>query len=189
LEQEKREQMRQGSGGMISSAPEEPLLSDFDFERLKADVLSSSTLPVSLSPPNVVGMMRNQQSAPVQEWQMESQMVTLRAPEPQMDPHINQHPPPAPPGSAALANISRLPLHIQAPPNPPEHPTTEQERQMQIQYEQWIYAQTQVLGLHLKCFETEVTKLRKTKKVRLNNKLKLKKDCKITDPFFFCFSH
>ena len=56
LEQEKREQQRQGPG-LMGAAPEEPLLSDFDFERLKADVLSSSNLPVSLSPPNVSGMI------------------------------------------------------------------------------------------------------------------------------------
>jgi len=57
LEQEKREQQKQiPAPGLMGAAPEEPLLSDFDFERLKADVLSSSNLPVSLSPPNVVGM-------------------------------------------------------------------------------------------------------------------------------------
>jgi len=54
LEQEKREQLRQGSG-LINAAPEEPLLSDFEFERLKADVFSTTNLPVSISPPNVVG--------------------------------------------------------------------------------------------------------------------------------------
>ena len=54
LEQEKREQQRQGPS-LMGAAPEEPLLSDFDFERLKADVLGSSSLPVSLSPPNNPG--------------------------------------------------------------------------------------------------------------------------------------
>lgn len=176
LEQEKREQLRQSSG-LIGAAPEEPLLSDFDFERLKADVLSSSNLPVSLSPPTVaggrVGGMRAvggcQQG---QEWQIDNQMGN-RVPEPphpdQQQQHLGSHPlPPAlpPQGTSALANISRLPVHLTAPPAPPEHPTTEQERQMQIQYEQWLYGQQQVLTVHLKCFETEVNKLRKVKKVR-----------------------
>lgn len=54
LEQEKREQQRQVPNQVLmGAAPEEPLLSDLDFERLKADVLASSALPVSLSPPNV----------------------------------------------------------------------------------------------------------------------------------------
>jgi hypothetical protein len=54
LEQEKREQLRQGSG-LINAAPEEPLLSDIEFESLKADVFSTSNLPVSISPPSLVG--------------------------------------------------------------------------------------------------------------------------------------
>lgn len=130
LEQEKREQQRQNSG-LIGAAPEEPLLSDFDFERLKADVLSSST--VSLSPPNVVGMMRTQ-PASMQEWQIDNQM-SLRPSELHVEPHAVP-PHQVPPGSLAMANISRLPPHLPPPANPPDHPTTEQERQMQIQYEQ-----------------------------------------------------
>lgn len=54
LEQEKREQQRQGPM-LINAGTDEPLLSDFDFERLKADVLSSNNLPTSLSPPNLPG--------------------------------------------------------------------------------------------------------------------------------------
>lgn len=177
LEQEKREQLRQNSG-LIGAAPEEPLLSDFDFERLKADVLSSSNLPVSLSPPTVVAGMRNQQQCPpqqvIQEWQMDNQMM-MRGPDPphlEQTQHVGPHPsashlPPGPStGASAAANIARLPMHLTAPPTPPEHPTNEQERQLQIQYEQWLHGQQHVLSVHLKCFETEVNKLRKIKKVK-----------------------
>jgi len=54
---------------------------------------------------------------------------------------------------------------IPAPPTPPEHPTTDAERQMQLQYEQWLYHQQHVLSMQLKYFEAEVHKLRKVKKV------------------------
>jgi len=64
---------------------------------------------------------------------------------------------------------------IPAPPNPPEHPTTEQERQQQFQYEQWLYRQERVLDMQLKGVEGEVHKLRKQKKVGF-----------ITDKFLYC---
>lgn len=51
------------------------------------------------------------------------------------------------------------------PPLPPETIVTEQDRQIQVTYEQWLTQQHNVLGEQLKYYETEVTKLRKVKKV------------------------
>lgn len=67
-------------------------------------------------------------------------------------------------------NNSNSPMRIQmpllpAPPVPPDHPTNDQERQMQIQYEQWICHQQQILYLQQKYYDEEVSKLRKIKKV------------------------
>lgn len=62
-------------------------------------------------------------------------------------------------------NIPLLP----APPLPPEHIVTEQDRQTQIHYEQWLNHQNQILTQQLKYYETEVQKLRKIKK-SLNSK-------------------
>lgn len=43
----------------------------------------------------------------------------------------------------------------------------EQDRQIQLQYEQWLNHQHQVLTQQLKYYETEVQKLRKIRKVRI----------------------
>lgn len=58
-------------------------------------------------------------------------------------------------------NASLLP----APPLPPEHIVTEQDRQIQLHYEQWLNHQNAVLTQQLKYYETEVQKLRKIRKV------------------------
>lgn len=208
LEQEKREQQKQlppHAPGLMGAAPEEPLLSDFDFERLKADVLSSSNLPVSLSPPNMVGnamptqqpgvfirsatgqLSQMQGVAPPQHWQIESgpngqQIVSQQQhqpPPPVLQPGPStpggmdvQHGPlgggtPGTQGNQMRMNLTLLP----PPPLPPEHITSEQDRQIQIQYEQWLFQQQQQLAMNLKAVETEVAKLRKQKKT-INGKLR-----------------
>ncbi|CAG7629500.1 unnamed protein product [Allacma fusca] len=191
LEQEKREQQRQGPG-LMGAAPEEPLLSDFDFERLKADVLSSSNLPVSLSPPTVQGQVilpppaqpgkfnrgipqLNQSTG--SDWQVESDNVIVNRRN--LNQNVEHSPIPLHPALAQSSgsNLSAPPNRVAsfpmpslpAPPTPPEHPATEQERQMQIQYEQWLYHQQNILSTQLKYFEGEVNKLRKGKK-SLNSK-------------------
>lgn len=63
----------------------------------------------------------------------------------------------------ATFNISQIP----APPTPPENIVNEQDRQIQLQYEQWLNHQHQVLTQQLKYYETEVQKLRKIRKVRI----------------------
>lgn len=63
----------------------------------------------------------------------------------------------------ATFNITQIP----APPTPPETIANEQDRQAQVQYEQWLNHQHQVLTQQLKYYETEVQKLRKIRKVRI----------------------
>jgi hypothetical protein len=60
-----------------------------------------------------------------------------------------------------LFNAPLLP----APPLPPENIMTEQDRQTQIHYEQWLNHQNQIVTSQLKYYETEVSKLRKIRKV------------------------
>lgn len=55
--------------------------------------------------------------------------------------------------------------HLPAPPMPPENIISEQDRQVQLQYEQWMNHQNSILTQQLKYYETEVQKLRKAKKV------------------------
>jgi len=70
----------------------------------------------------------------------------------------------------ATFNIPQIP----APPTPPENIVNEQDRQMQLQYDQWLNHQNQVLTQQLKYYEAEVQKLRKIRKV-INFKLKSNK--------------
>jgi hypothetical protein len=46
---------------------------------------------------------------------------------------------------------------------------TEQDRQTQIHYEQWLNHQNQIVTSQLKYYETEVSKLRKIRKVSLQS--------------------
>ncbi|XP_024080404.1 histone-lysine N-methyltransferase 2D-like isoform X6 [Cimex lectularius] len=72
-------------------------------------------------------------------------------------PHCNQ-------------NVQLLNIPVQpAPPAPPECIVTEQDRQTQMQYEQWLQTNNIVLTQQLKYYESEVQKLRKVRK-SLNSK-------------------
>lgn len=64
----------------------------------------------------------------------------------------------------ATLNVRQIP----APPTPPDVISNEQDRQTQLQYEHWLNNQSQVLNEQLQYYETEVLKLRKMKKVKLN---------------------
>lgn len=61
---------------------------------------------------------------------------------------------------------------LQQPPLPPDIIITDHDRQLQIAYEQWLYAQNNVLTAQLKYYETEVMKLRKVRK-SLNSKQRM----------------
>lgn len=66
-------------------------------------------------------------------------------------------------------SAGRVPLfnapHLPTPPLPPENIMTEQDRQTQLHYEQWLNHQNQIVSSQLKYYETEVSKLRKIRKV------------------------
>ncbi|KAF6206909.1 hypothetical protein GE061_018145, partial [Apolygus lucorum] len=74
--------------------------------------------------------------------------------------------------SVPLLNITIQP----APALPPENIVTEQDRQMQIQYEQWLVSNNQAVTQQLKYYETEVTKLRKIRKSLNSKKRQLAKN-------------
>lgn len=61
-----------------------------------------------------------------------------------------------------------------APPVPPDNIVTEQDRQIQVVYEQWLTNQEQVLENQLKYYQMEVLKLRKSRK-SLNSKQRVLK--------------
>ena len=124
-------------------------------------------------------MMPGQPQGP-QQWQIRHpQEVTLqqRGPMgPQGPPHqvmgmhggpprmpMDQHPAlmrqdPTPPPPPALDSKPMTP--------PPENPQTEEERAHVVRYEQWLSRQEAAINQHLKYYETEISKLRKQRKVR-----------------------
>ncbi|CAG2053009.1 unnamed protein product [Timema podura] len=69
--------------------------------------------------------------------------------------------------------VAQIPLFnapvLPAPQLPPENIETEQDRQIQLQYEQWLNNQNQIVTQQLKYYETEINKLRKARK-SLNSK-------------------
>ncbi|KAJ8921946.1 hypothetical protein NQ315_008580 [Exocentrus adspersus] len=157
LEQEKREQEKlqnQPSSQEVTSSTsvesEPALLSDHDFERLKADVFNSG--PVGPNTPN-----QGNGSAPTpQSWQ-QNQSRPVPTPTPQVATEITTR--------VQMFNANLAP----APPLPPENIVTEQDKQSQLLYEQWLNHQNNVLTQQLRYYETEVQKLRKSRK-SLNSK-------------------
>lgn len=61
-----------------------------------------------------------------------------------------------------------------APTLPPENIVTEQDRQLQMNYEQWLNSQENMLNNQRKYYDVEISKLRKTKK-SLNSKQRVLK--------------
>jgi len=133
---------------------------------------------INIPPQQQSGMMNRHHSVTGAEWQLDDGSMRRPDMQPvQIDNSLNvrgvvhsQPPNNVNPTGNPTIQQNRIPnfpplQSLPPPPNPPEHPATEQERQMQIQYEQWLYSQQQVLTMHLKCYETEVHKLRKIKKV------------------------
>ncbi|CAH0559006.1 unnamed protein product [Brassicogethes aeneus] len=160
LEQEKREQEKQqhqqnqtshqevtSSTGVVDSS--ESLLSDQDFERLKADVFSG------------MGPAAQSQKQTLPQWQQQTAPVS------------HQIAAPAAPVEAPnrVFNANLLP----APPLPPENIVTEQDKQTQLVYEHWLNHQNNVLTQQLKYYETEVQKLRKIRKSLNSKQRQLKK--------------
>lgn len=72
-------------------------------------------------------------------------------------------------GHLSMATTSMGPIRhpmasIPAPPPPPHEVMNEQDRQQQVQYEQWLIQQNNFIANSQKHLETEVSKLRKMKK-------------------------
>lgn len=205
LEQEKREQEKQlqNQPGVssqeeqtpvgTSSEQEQALLSDHDFEKLKADVFSSGQLgglassapqckcnvflrfvisslvyyfaavptsTISVSNPNRNAFMnRLSQASMGNQWQTSPSPAR---PSPSQTP-VQMPTEVAPRIPTFTANL------LPAPPLPPEHVVTEQDKQAQLVYEQWLKHQSGALNQQLKFYETEVQKLRKMRKVSCLN--------------------
>ncbi|XP_050308382.1 histone-lysine N-methyltransferase 2C-like isoform X2 [Anthonomus grandis grandis] len=163
LEQEKREQQKQvvqnPQTGLTRGNESESLLSDQDFERLKADVFNSGPVgdPTTQGPP--VGMQQQQhqqqQQQQQQHWQPNRQVPS--SPSTQSTTEITTR--------IQMFNANLTP----APPLPPENIVTEHDKHTQLVYEQWLNHQNNVLTQQLRYYETEVQKLRKSRK-SLNSK-------------------
>ena len=50
-------------------------------------------------------------------------------------------------------------------PPPPENPQTDEERAHAVRYDQWLKRQEGAINDHLRHYETEISKLRKQRKV------------------------
>ena len=70
------------------------------------------------------------------------------------------------------ATIRTLP----PPPQPPDNPQTESERQQQVAYETWLAKQNNIIASQQRYFETEITKLRKQRKSLNSRQRTLKKN-------------
>ena len=70
---------------------------------------------------------------------------------------MGQHltPPPAPP-----------PLNQRGMSPPPENPQTDEDKTKVVRYEQWLNQHHEEINSHLAYYETEISKLRKQRKVR-----------------------
>ena len=90
------------------------------------------------------------------------QIMGMRGPHPQRMPMDQQHPalmrqdptPPPPP-----------PFDPKPMTPPPENPQTDEERAHAVRYDQWLKRQEGAINDHLRHYETEISKLRKQRKV------------------------
>ncbi|KAL3280233.1 hypothetical protein HHI36_017729 [Cryptolaemus montrouzieri] len=167
LEQEKREQEKQSQshGGNIPSISnaEPALLSDHDFERLKADVFDNN---LGLNQPPQQGGITGNTIVTQSPWQQHTQnQRPVPSPTPTPQPVVDIPP------RVQLFNVNLLP----APPLPPENIVTEQDKQTQMVYEQWLNHQNNILTQQLRYYETEVQKLRKLRKSLNSKQRQLKK--------------
>ena len=65
------------------------------------------------------------------------------------------------------------PLNTKPMTPPPENPETDEDKAKVHRYEQWLMQQEQAINEHLKYYETEISKLRKLRKVSLENQYKV----------------
>ena len=91
------------------------------------------------------------------------QMIGMRGPNPGGPPRMDQHPalmrqeptPPPPPPQ----------LNTKPMTPPPDNPQTPEDKAKVQRYEQWLEQHTEDINTHLCYYETEISKLRKQRKV------------------------
>lgn len=226
LEQEKREKQereRQASiNNEMANQNSSGLLSDHDFEKLRADVLGSQGMPSQGIPAQGLLPIQQQQQ---QQQTLQQQSSQQQQPQPQQQHQVQQpivqnqqqqqqrqfiaqgaprtqfiqrtvtqqHQAPQPHMQGQVPNMNvgmevgtvvkkegcSVPMfvaNLQKPPSmPPDNIVTEQDRQMQINYEQWLSTQENVLSNQRKYYENEVSKLRKSRKALNSKQRALKK--------------
>lgn len=234
LEQEKREKQereRQASmnNDMTNPNSSNTLLSDHDFERLRADVLGNSGMPAqsmqaqgmqtqgmagqgmpAQGMPNQVmptqgipaqGLLpiQQQQQQPMMQNQAQQRQafVAQNQPRPQfIQRQVSQQQQPHQAPQQHMQNqvqtmntvmeptvvkteACSVPMYVpnlQKPPQlPPDNIVTDQDRQQQMNYEQWLREQDNKLAGQRKYYETEVSKLRKSRKALNSKQRALKK--------------
>lgn len=155
-----------------------------EFERLRVDVMhtpqglpAQGLLPLQTpTGPTQAGNVRQPLIARLTQpnWRPQNMPIqtanTVQTPPPTIQTNIivgNNNPISDP---TAVRQFPVFNANIQSPPPlPPELIVTDQDRQMQTKYEQWLNQQNTTLTTQLKYYETEVLKLRKVKK-SLNSK-------------------
>lgn len=108
-----------------------------------------------------------------QQWRPHGNIAMMPQPQAQNN-QMNQNP--QDPNQVNRKSVAIFAANLQPPPQyPPETIQTDQDRQTQIVYEQWLNTQNNALSSQLKYYETEVIKLRKTKKSLNSKQRQLKK--------------
>ncbi|KAK7078606.1 Lysine Methyltransferase 2D [Halocaridina rubra] len=192
LEQEKQEQLKQQKSSQQQHqetlGPDGISLSESDFEKLKADVLSPSVGMQPIGGPAVgsPGIRSPYQRlvgpAPVSSqavYQVPGPSQPMTRPvRPQGDPGMH---PALLQAVTSRGTVSSSPSSvtiksIPPPPQPPDNPVTDAERQQQIQYEQWLQQQHSCIASQQHYYEAEITKLRKQRKSLNSRQRTLKKN-------------
>lgn len=200
---EKEERERQASMNSEMNNPNSStLLSEHDFERLLgAQGMPSQGIPAQglLPIQQQQQSQQQQQQSPqqpqmVQAQQQQRQFVAQNTPRPQFIQRSISQPHQAPqqhmPNQVQDMNVVMEPNivvkkdvnmqmfvpNIQKAPNqPPDCIVTEQDRQTQIVYEQWLTNKDNELGNHQKYLQDRVDKLRKTRRALNSKQRQLKK--------------
>lgn len=196
LEQEKREQERQqvtssssASTSVIqhnnNTTTDNQLINEQDFENIRDDVINmvpqglpaQGLLPLQLN--KISGGAINQSVGDFitprvispQQWRPHGNIAMM--PQQPQQSNNNQNPQEIQVNRKSVAIFA---ANLQPPPQyPPENILTDQDRQIQMVYEQWLNSQNNALSNQLKYYETEVMKLRKAKKALNSKQRQLKK--------------
>ncbi|CAG0917826.1 unnamed protein product [Notodromas monacha] len=112
-------------------------------------------------PPSVI-----HQPAPVQP---HTQPVSTPVARP---PPVGANAPIMPPAPAVMFHLTPLP----APQQPPATIDSEENRQKQIEYEQWLHKNQQILSMQLSHYQSEVERFRKVRKTLISRQRQLRKN-------------